>query len=426
MGKVSFILLHEFVKHVRRPGFLLATFLLPFFGVIVVAVLTLSEEEKPSLPEIPESIRKVANMDDDDEEEPPTVGYVDHAGILVYTPDYSTTTKLRAFPTESQAQAAVQRNEIQAYYVVHTDYLTTGQVTRYADYINFVAPDRGSFGMLLRVNLLESNTITDVRRIVSPLTVSTIRLDEAGQPIKGRYSGESMEDNPDMFFLPYGFALLLYMTIFASAGLLLNSVLEEKENRMMEVLLTSVQPWHMLAGKILGLGLLGLFQMAVWVGSAAALLEASAMRSDVLSHVDLPLYVWVLIVPYFVLSYFLYGSLMAGIGAVVTSTREGSLLTTMLVVPVMLPILFIMVIVEHPDGVLSVLLSMFPLTASITMIMRLTLTDVVWWQLALSLAALLGGVVLAIWLSARLFRTTTLLAGKKLSFREIGRALWQS
>lgn len=424
MNKVGFILLHEFVKHVRRPGFLIATFLLPLFGLVLVAASAFFEPDNNQDLPMPAPMRMIATIGDDDEE-PRTVGYVDHAGLLKHTTEYSTTTMFRAFPTEAQAQHAVQRDEISAFYVLHSDYLTTGRVSRYSDHVNFVAPDRGSFGLLLRMNLVDSRSITVARRIAAPLSLTTIRLDEQGRPVEGRYSDAGMEDDPDVFLVPYGFALLLYMTIFASAGLLLNSVLEEKENRMMEILLTAVEPWHMLGGKILGLGLLGLFQMVVWVGSAAALFEASAAQHALLSHGDLPLYVWLLIGPYFVLSYFLYGSFMAGIGAVVTSTREGSLLTTLLIIPVMLPILFIMVIVEHPDGILAVLLSVFPLTAAITMIMRLTLTDVVWWQLALSLGALVGTVVLAIWLSARLFRTTTLLAGKKLSLREVGRALRQ-
>lgn len=424
MNKLLLILTHEFLKHLRKPGFLIVTLLIPLSGLAVTgATGTMNRDTLSILSASPDDVLPIGNGS---EETTTTIGYVDQAGLITSPTAYITPTFFLAFPDEAAARTALNAGEIDAYYLLHSDYQETGAVTRYAASLRLAPEDEASFATLLRSNLLPDMDQDHIKRLAEPLELHTVRLDENGQPLEGRYTDDDIDRNPDLFVVPYLFAILLYMAIFSASGLLMNSVIEEKENRMLEVLLTSLRPWQLLAGKVLGLGALGLLQMSLWVGSAILLFSLNANASDLFTSYNLPLSVWILALPYFLLGYLMYGSIMAGIGATVTSTREGSLMTSILVLPVMMPILFFMAIIQQPNGFAAIALSLFPFTASITMMMRVTITDVAWWQIILSLLFTAGGVVGCIWLSARLFRTTTLLTGKKLSLYEIVRAVRES
>jgi ABC-2 type transport system permease protein len=424
MSKVLLILRHEFFKHLRRPAFLVATLAIPVVGMLVtIGSLFANQHHTETLLHHTDVVPEQNDLQENTPVEQQTVGYVDNAGVVVRHTDFITPTRFRVFHNEAVAYTALKQNDIDAYYLISPDYLETGEITRFSDHIQFGASDVDSFGVLLRMNLLQSKDMAVAHRLDNVLQIRTVRLGASGEPIDERHTHDEFDSNPSLFFVPYVFSLLLYMAIFSSAGLLLNSVIEEKENRVIEILLTSLQPWQILAGKILGLGTLGLLQTGLWVATAATFFQVNKSRFDFVATFDLPLSIWILTIPYFVLSYLIYASLMAGIGAVVTSTREGSMLTTFLILPVMTPIMFFMLIVERPDGMLATVLSLFPFTAAITMMMRLTLTDVVWGQIAISLLLLAGTVVGCIWVSARLFRANSLLAGKKLTFNEIVRAL---
>jgi len=215
---------------------------------------------------------------------------------------------------------------------------------------------------------------------------------------------------------------VLTFAIFMSSGLLLQGLLEEKENRTLEVTLTSIAPQPFLLGKILGLGLLGLVQVA-WLLLARGGMGLGASSLGALGQINLPAGVWVLALAYFLLGYLFYAAVMAGIGAVSPSMRESSQYSVVVALFAGLPLFVLSALAGDPSGGLAVGLSLFPPTAAVTMPIRLAVSNVPGWQVALSLALLalaIGGVI---WLAARLFRTTTLLRGSRLAPREILRAL---
>jgi ABC-2 type transport system permease protein len=214
----------------------------------------------------------------------------------------------------------------------------------------------------------------------------------------------------------------LYITIFFAGGFLLQSITEEKENRTIEIMLTSLAPWQLLGGKVLGLGLLGLAQMLIWLMTGRSLL---GVATDRLAQpgLALPWSVWALAVVYFVFGYGVNAGIMAGIGATVAHVREGSQIVALLALPFVIPLWLLDTIADAPDGTLARTLSIFPLTAPVTMMIRVSLADVAPGEVALSVALLALCVALVIWLAARLFRVGTLLAGKRLSLGEIARAI---
>ncbi len=438
MDKLLLIARHEFVKHVRRVSFIIGTLFIPVMVLSATIFLSFfgtgSDSDFPST--LPAEKEEPAGTDtgsreegssaetDADDADKTRIGYVDHANIIVQSTDPFSSTTFVPFANEAAARAALQAKDLNVFYVMDADYLSSGTITRYVRQIEFISLDRGQFTEFLRSNLLHHRDPRIVERLGDVSEFETTRLDADGQPFRGRFADYDMNsDDATLFVLPFAFALLLYMTIFSSAGLLQNSVIEEKENRILEILLTSLQPWQLLGGKIVGLGALGLLQMVIWLGSVLLFVISHSGSVALLQSINLPTYVWMLTLPYYLLGYLVYGGLMAGIGATLTTTREGSVLTSILLIPVMAPFLLLFGIIDHPDGWLAIVLSLIPYTASITMMTRLTLVDVVWWQIVLSLVLLAGSVVLSIQFSAKLFRTTMLLRGKKLSVGEVWRVL---
>jgi ABC-2 type transport system permease protein len=403
---------HALLRHLRRPGFILLTLAVPLIGLVVTLVMGTVMQDAATA-------QVGGDMPGDSNG---TIGYVDQASLIEQVPESIPDARLRAFPDVDAARAAVQDGDITAFYLIPADYLETGSVTRFAPQMQIATPNEPLIRRLIRANLLPGADTRRAERLVSPLSLETVRLDAEGQPAPAE-RGQTDGDNPLTFAVPYIFAMMLFITIISSSGFMLQSVTEEKENRTIEILLTSLRPWQILAGKVAGLGLLGLIQVSIWLLAARLLLTLSTRQFNLFGSFELPGYVWGLALLYFVLGYLVYASLLAGVGATVTTTREGSQLTTLVVLPFIVPLWFIGAIIEQPDSPLALALSLVPLTAPVTMVMRLALTDVVWWQVLLSLLLLLGTVLLFVWGAGRIFRVTTLLAGKKFNVGEIFQAL---
>lgn len=185
----------------------------------------------------------------------------------------------------------------------------------------------------------------------------------------------------------------------------------------MEVLMSSVRPRDLLAGKILGISLVGLIQMVLWFGSAIFAITSLPFISSVVGPVS-PTAV-LLTVVYFVMGYFVYASMLAGLGALMPGSREAAQYTFIVIIPLIIPLYLNQAIAAEPNGLLATALSLFPMTAVIVMPMRLFSADVPALQVALSIALLAGTVYLAITGAARVFRAQSLLSGTKPTFKQV-------
>jgi len=210
--------------------------------------------------------------------------------------------------------------------------------------------------------------------------------------------------------------MIFYLVITMTGGFMLQSVSKEKENRTIEVLLLSVRPRDLMLGKILGLGVVALLQMAVWGG---AMLLFGGVSLNGLSSLGLPegFFVWALL--YFVLGYLLYASLLGALGALAPSTREGTQFTFLVMSPLFIPLMLNSALIEAPNSGLTVFLSLFPLTSPVTMITRLASGPVPIEQLVLGLAILAITTYGIIVYSARFFRADTLLSFNTLNFKRL-------
>jgi len=225
------------------------------------------------------------------------------------------------------------------------------------------------------------------------------------------------------FIVPFAAMFVFFFLITMSSSYMLQSVSREKENRVVEVLLVSLEPRQLMLGKLIGLSLLALLQMVIWAGAGLLITGRGDGLGLTAVTANLPpgFVVWGLF--YFLAGYFMYASLMGAIGALAPSAREGGQFVFFVLIPLLIPVWLNFVLINSPDSALAIGLSLFPLTAPVAMITRMVATDVALWQLLVSLLAQLGTAYLFVLLAARFFRADTLLADSALSWRRLRTAM---
>lgn len=401
MNKTLLIIKHEFRKTIRGLAFIILTFALPIValtGILIYNAVAGGGGEAP--PEL-------------------TIGYVDKTEDKLFANATSPAgTKFILYQTESDAKDDLLAGEISEYLFIPPDYLDTGIITRYT-MEREMSPPEGTIEQIkifLVSNLLAQEEISPeiIERVETPLMMQSLRLDEAGNPVTG--------ENPfTIFGLPYIFAILLIVSIFTMSGYILQGVGEEKENRVIEVLLSSVSARQLLTGKVLGRGAAGLLQILVWVGAAWGIISyASATFA---AGISVPPNMLILAIVYFVLGYLLFAALYACVGAIFPSAREASSWSAIFTVPAVLPLMLSGFIINQPEHIIVRVFTIFPLTSPIMTVMRLGITEIPAWELAASIGVLAISIVVAMWLAAKLFRTGLLMYGKRPSFKEIARAI---
>jgi ABC-2 type transport system permease protein len=199
---------------------------------------------------------------------------------------------------------------------------------------------------------------------------------------------------------------------------------QEKENRLIEVLLSSISTRQLLAGKVLGLGAAGLTQVIVWVVSFPLLLRfASSSIGGLISTLQVPAYFWILGILYFILGYSMFAVLSAGVAAITSTVQEAQGIAGIYTIFSIAPFWFLSLLLLYPTSPVWIVFSIFPFSAPVLTLMRLGLIGVPVWQLVVSI----GVLVLSIWggvlLAAKLLRTYVLMYGKRPTLKEISRNL---
>jgi ABC-2 type transport system permease protein len=272
-------------------------------------------------------------------------------------------------------------------------------------------------GFLLS-NLLKGQTSPEIaERVKAPLGLYSIRLDETGDVA-------TEQGGAGAFIVPLAFGFLLIMAIFSSSGYLLQGLGEEKENRIMEILLSSVSARQLLTGKVLGLGAAGLVQIIVWLLSAVFLIRwVSTTIGGILSTLQVPGNLLVLSIVYFILGYLFFAILMAGVGAIGATARESQQMSMLFLMPVWIPFWVLFFLVRNPDHVINTVLTMIPVTAPTMVFIRLGTSGIPTWELVLSISLLVAAIIGALVLAAKAFRVFLLMYGKTPRLGEIIRSL---
>jgi ABC-2 type transport system permease protein len=251
-----------------------------------------------------------------------------------------------------------------------------------------------------------------LKAIMRDVDLRTMRLSDAG----------TREDRGAGFLFSFLLVFAIYTAVFMWGQALMTSVIEEKTNRVVEVMVSSVSPDTLLGGKLLGVGAAGLTQMVAWaltMGLVGLYVGSGAVAAGAVPEVGLG--TLVAFVTFFLLGFFLYGSLYAAVGAAVNSMQEAQNLILPLMSPVILAMMFMPLVLRSPDSPLAVTLSLIPLLTPLLMFLRISVLAPPWWQVALSVlltALTIWGVV---WTAARIYRVGILMYGKRPTFPEIVR-----
>jgi len=257
---------------------------------------------------------------------------------------------------------------------------------------------------------------SDVQTLTKDIDIKTVQV---------KNGKETATNALSTFWAAYAMAFLLSFTVVMYGMNVGRSVIQEKTSRIFEVMLATVTPGDMLAGKLIGIGAVGLTQIAIWV-TAAALFAGSAMGVRLMSG-DMKIHVSVaeivLFGLYFVLGYALYSTLFAGLAATCDTEQELQQYSPLAAVPIWLSFGMIAFIVSNPNSVWSVAISMFPPCAPITMFLRLASQFPPYWQIALSLGLMVLSVYIVLWLSSRIYRVGILMYGKRATLPEMLRWL---
>ncbi len=395
MKKLWKVAWHEYRRHVFNRRFVLVSLLsvplviLVIFGLIFL-IISLDTNTTP-------------------------LGYVDYSGLLsnpVSAPAPEPPDKpveIRPFSSEAAAQTALESGQIQAYYVLPVDYLTTGTLS----VIHMGAiktPARLQFYNFMSANLL---------RNIDPVIAN--RLVKGSEIIVQSPDGSRSISSKNWFnvIIPMVAGIAFIIAMFSTGGYLMQAVVEEKENRTMEVIITSVSPNQFMAGKIIGDTAIGLSQIFLWM--VFIVVPVLVLRDKVTFLQGIQIAPQTMLLSVFVMlpAFILVSALMAAIGATVSEAREGQQMVGMISLPIWIPYMLTGALMSSPNSPLAVGLSLFPLTAPLTMLIRDGLTILPTWQVALSGGIQVVCAVAAIWLAGRAFRMGMLRYGKRLKWREV-------
>jgi len=392
---VRLIVVHEYSWRMRQRSFLVSSLALPLIvlAAIVVAIFVTTSAEKVTLP----------------------LGYVDASGVLErarQTPGDGEP-RFVSLTDEAAARKAVLAGDVAAAFVIPPDYRASRAVAAYSRG-DLPRQAREGFTRFLRWNLTSGLPADVAERASEGVDLAVRSLDG-----KREFSDATWPNT----FIPLLAAILFFVTIVGNASNAMRAVIDEKESRTMELVVTSASPNEIMGGKILAILAIGMTQLAIWAAVVAiAILVAKGSIAELATFRPDPSFL-VLVVLAFLPAYVLVTSLLAAAGAMASELRESQQLATMITLPTFVPTWFTPMIISSPNGALAVALSLFPLTAPLTLSIRWGFATVPAWQLAASLLLLWASAAGSVYFAARVFRAGMLRYGKRLSWQEVRQAV---
>jgi len=428
MGKLWAVMKREFLERVRTKWFIIVTIFGPvFFGVIMVLPAYLSVRGMKDVKVADIRILDATGTGLGDRVATRLnggpMGNATATQVLVVEP-------ARLVEAESAATKAVMSKERRGYLVL--DSLTiSSQKARYAgrnaSSLNEVQVIENALRSAVLGQRLEREGL-DPKRVEA---LTRVKMDMSAERIDDKGRGGSGIGSAIFGFL---IAFLLYMMIVLYGQNILRGVLEEKTTRVAEVIVSSVSPDILLAGKVIGVGAVGLLQQLVWLGSGFAFYQFraqifSAMGLPPMPNMPLPSVppsLVIALVLFFILGYGLYASLFAAVGAMVSNQEDAQQAAQPVIMLLVFSIIFVQPVMLNPTSRLAEIMSWLPFSAPIIMPMRMSAISVPWYELTGTLIGLAVTCAVCVWLSARIYRVGLLMYGKKPSLAELYRWIRQS
>lgn len=440
MNKSFLILRREYLTRVKKKSFIIMTLLMP---VMMAALMIL-----PTY---------LAMMDDKEER---TIAVYDPTALILNRLEGNNFTKFHYIPEQEYQQLSKNFKSGKYYALLHipTNILNTNRAEMISD--KQVTMDvkymvAGKIGNILETEkkkqVIDAIGVPDLEKKLAAtktnITVDTIKLGDEGKAVK------SSSEIAMIIGLVAGF--MIYMFVFIYGTMVMRGVMEEKSNRIVEVIISSVKPFQLLFGKIVGIGLVGLTQIAIWIilgtgittvaasysgrgsadvathaqnvmsGQEAGQIAASSPEAQnkvaeiigMIGNLNIPLIIFALLF-YFICGFILYASLMGAIGSAVDSDEDAQQIMLPVMMPLIASIIIVMAVAKNPEGSLAFWASMIPFTSPVTMMARIPFGIPVW-QIILSMTILLATILGTIWIAGKIYRTGILMYGKKVNFKEI-------
>jgi len=418
MNKIWCVIKREYIQIVRTKGFIIGTILGPVLMlalliVPILAALAAGGEQ-----------RSIGVIDRTGELYPSLVQKLDYKmkdgrPRYIFSPYEPQAGKLEALRADLRQKVLTKK--LSAYIYLPDDIIGNGEA-------EFLSEHVSDFEEIKRVNEALNFVVVEKRlkkegldpdkiaRYTRHVGLKTIKLTEKGQE----------EDTGGTFAVAYLLVLILYMTMFFYGAIIMRGVIEEKNNRVVEVVLSSLKPSQLMAGKLLGIAAVGVTQYLIWAlfGLVASTYGGSLVASIVpaasgfkMPHI--PPYIFIYFVLFFILGYFLYATIYAAVGSMVNSEKEAQQLLMPISMFLVVPILLISFVLRSPNSSFSVVMSLIPFFAPILMMMRICILLPPFSQVALSIALLILAAAAMVWLTAKIYRVGILMYGKRPSFPEI-------
>lgn len=416
--KIWTIISFEFLTRVKSKGFILSTLLGPVFLLAVmiipgiVAALSMEDTSK-----------KIAVLDE--------TGYFKEK---VVNSDKSVFFESNE-PSE-QLKKKVLDNELDAFLVIPKNIESEGSASIYT-------PGGGGIGLVEKIQSVLSDVIREKRLTDAGVDRSVIDLVEKKIKINTvKVTKEGTQKDYTEFYSIFGYILgfMIYILMFSYGALVMRGVINEKANRIIEIINSSASAMEIMMGKIFGIAAVGLVQVLVWIIMvmvvslfAGSLIPMFINQPEVVSLNNMPpvsqslpfeippipLSTWIAFLFFFLAGYFLYSSLFAAVGSAVNQEEDAAQLQTPITMPLIIPILFMPAIIGNPDGPLAVILSLIPFFTPILMTARIAATTVPLWQIALSVVLTLLTLYFSIWIASKIYRIGILMYGKKPQFKDL-------
>jgi len=418
MLKILAVIKREYLQIVRTKGFIIGTVLGPvlmsLFIVVPVLMSLVAVDQQEKLGIIDSSGQIFADLENK------LNTYTLKDGSLRYLlEEYQSGGNVEDL--QESLNQKVLAKELNAYVYIPKDIIEGGEAEYVAEHVSDFEKNRSLNNALNSVIIEKRLKGEDINpqligRLMMPVRLNTKKVTARGVE----------EDSGGTFIVAYFLVLILYMTLIFYGQAILRGVIEEKNSRVVEIVLSSLRPFQLMAGKIVGIAAVGFTQYAIWTvfGILLATQGGALARGFFPQAQDFPIpsippYVFVYFVLYFVLGYFLFSTLFAAIGSMVNSEKEAQQLMMPVMMLLIIPLLLIMFVIRSPDSTLSVTLSLFPFFTPMLMLLRICILLPPFTQIFASIVLLTLTILFMIWFSGKIYRVGILMYGKPPSPREI-------
>ena len=433
MKKFLTVVKREYIQRVRAKMFIVSTLLLPMvmslFGIVPAIIVNV--KVPPMRVAVVDQTGKMnsafrqALFGDETEEtgkpetSNPQRGFA-RGGFTRFDLESVDLTDRTVAEVRAQLDKRLRARELEGYIILPPDLLINGR----AEFVNRNPADLFSAGTLQSAlnravreqRLIEANVDTRTRQQLSkPVDLQAINIGESGQE----------RDSGARAWLVFGIGFVMYLAILMYGQIILGAVIEEKETRIAEILFSSVKPFTLMMGKLVGVSLVALTQLTIWglAFTAFALYGVNLLASRGLPasipHIPLSHYIYFGL--FFLLGYFIYATFYALVGSMVTTAQEGGQLAMPIILILVVSFYLFLPVSRSPDSSFSFWVSMIPFSAPVAMVVRIVTQTPPFWQIALSLVIGFSSVLVIMWIASRVYRVGMLMYGKRASLPEAWR-----